>query len=140
MKFGVEVPNTYEEAVLLDRKNGNTLWQDAIKKEMDKVGVAFNILSPDERLPPGYSEITCHLIFTVKFDLTRKARYVAGGHLAPELPKFNSYSSVVSRESVRIAFTIAALNDLEVFAGDISNAYLYAKCTEKVWFRAGSEF
>ena len=140
MKFGIEVPTTFEEAVELDRKNGNTLWQEAVKKEMDKVGVAFQILDPDDRLPPGYSQITCHLIFTVKFDLTRKARYVAGGHLAPELPRIYSYSSVVTRESVRIAFTIAALNDLEIFAADISNAYLYAKATEKVWFEAGSEF
>ena len=61
------------------------------------------------------------MIFNVKFDLTRKARYVAGGYLT-DLPTSMTYDSVVSRESVRIAFLIAALNNLEVVAGDIGNA------------------
>jgi hypothetical protein len=28
----------------------------------------------------GYQEIDCHMIFDIKMDLTRKARFVAGGH------------------------------------------------------------
>lgn len=55
-------------------------------------------------------------------------------------PSYNTYSSVVSRESVRIGFLIAALNDLELMSGDISNAYLNATTKEKIWFRAGTEF
>ena len=43
-----------------------------------------------------------------------------------------TYSSVVSCESVRIAFTAAVLNDLDVFLSDIGNAYLNADCREKV--------
>ena len=50
------------------------------------------------------------------------------------------YSSVVSRDSVRIALTIAALNDLDILACDIQNAYLTADCREKVWIKAGPEF
>jgi hypothetical protein len=139
MKFGVEVPRTVKDALELDRKNGNTFWADAIKKEMDNVKVAFNILGQDDSVPPGFTEISCHLIFDVKFDLTRKARFVAGGHLT-DTPSFMTYASVVSRESVRIAFTIAALNDLDVLSGDIGNAYLNAPTKEKIWFRAGDEF
>eukprot|EP00957_Ditylum_brightwellii_P181850 13853569-Ditylum_brightwellii.AAC.1 len=41
---------------------------------------------------------------------------------------------------VRIALTIAALNDLDVMAADIGNAYLNAPCREKVYFTAGTEF
>ena len=37
-----------------------------------------------------------------------------------------TYASVVSRESVRIALTLAALNDLEVKAANIQNSYLTA--------------
>ena len=51
-----------------------------------------------------------------------------------------TFASVVSRESVRIAFLIAALNDLDILAGDIQNAYLNAPTTEKVHFYAGSEW
>jgi hypothetical protein len=96
MKFGVEVPCTVKEALKLDKKNGNTFWADAIKKQLNSVNVAFNILGKDNLVPlVGYSEITCHLIFDVQFDLTRKARYVAGGHWT-DTPPFMMYASVVS--------------------------------------------
>jgi hypothetical protein len=39
-------------------------------------------------------------------------------------PTALTYASVVSRESVRIMLTIAALNGLEVLSSDIQNAYL----------------
>ena len=81
------------------------------------------------------------MIFDVKMgeNFRRKARMVAGGHMTTT-PASLTYSSVVSRDSVRIAFLIAALNDLKVMACDIQNAYLTAKCREKVWCRAGPEF
>ena len=94
MKFGIDIPATYE-----DKKNGNTLWQDATKKEMNNVEIAFKFLDEGTKLPIGFKKITCHLIFDVKFDLTRKARYVGGGHLTKVSPSL-SYSSVVSRDSV----------------------------------------
>ena len=47
---------------------------------------------------------------------------------------------VLSRETVRIALTIAALNDLEVKASDIQNAYLTAPCAEWIYTRLGPEF
>ena len=50
-----------------------------------------------------------------------------------------TYSSVVSCESVRIAFKVAALNDLDVLIADIGNAYLSADCREKVYTIAGPE-
>ena len=79
----------------------------------------------------GYQEIKCHVIFDIKMDFTRKARFVAGGHMT-ETPVALCYSSVVSCDSVRIAFLVAALNDLDVFACDIGNAYLNAPCKEKI--------
>jgi hypothetical protein len=127
------------EARQLDAENGNTLWQDAILKEYNNVKVAFELLDDGSSSPPGYKEITCHLIFDVKFDLTRKARYVAGGHLT-DPPSAMTYSSVVSRDSVRIGFLLAALNGLDILCGDIQNAYLNAPTSEKVWFKAGPEW
>ena len=46
-------------------------------------------------------------------DLTRKTGYVAGGHKT-DPPEPLTYSSVVSRESVRVAMMLAALNGLEI--------------------------
>ena len=51
-----------------------------------------------------------------------------------------TYSPVVTRESSRIAFTRAALNDLDVIMSDVGNAYLNAKTSEKVYGIAGIEF
>ncbi|MGH7973897.1 MAG: reverse transcriptase domain-containing protein, partial [bacterium] len=64
---------------------------------------------------------------------------VAGGQKT-DPPQAMTYASVVSRESVRIAFLLAALNDLDVKVTDIGNAYLNAKTTEKVYSVAGPEF
>ena len=140
MKFGIYVPKNYAEAVEMDRANGNTLWQDAVKKEMTNVEVAFKFLDEHgARVPIGFKKITCHLIYDVKFDLTRKARYVGGGHLT-SVPACMTYSSVVSRDSVRIMFLIAALNDLNVEMCDIGNAYLNAETRERIWFVAGNEW
>ena len=139
MKFGVEVPSTMAEAKILDAKNGNRLWQDAVQKEFDNARVAFKLLGEGENAPPTWKEITCHLVFDVKFDLRRKARYVAGGHLTNN-PGVSTYASVVSGESVRIGFLLAALNGLEILAGDIQNAYLHADSLEKNFFYAGEEW
>jgi hypothetical protein len=63
---------------------------------------------------------------------------VAGGHMTGA-PTIMTYTSMVSRETVRIALTIAALNDLKVKAADIPNAYISALIKEKVW-HVGPEF
>ena len=139
-KFGIRIPKTYKEAVEIDKENGNRLWQDAIDKEMAAVRVAFAVLDDDTKVPPGFQEIVCHLVFDVKMeDFRRKARYVAGGHRT-ETPRDSTYASVVGRETVRVALTIAALNGLEVKAADIQNAYLTAPNKEKIWTVLGPEF
>ena len=140
-KFGIEIPKTYDDCIRIDRENGNTLWQDAIRKEMSKVRIAFEIMDDGIEAPPTFQEMRCHLVFDVKMeDFQRKARLVAGGHMTTVTSATVMYASVVSRESVRIALTIAALNDLEVKTADIENAYLTAPVGEKIWCRLGPEF
>jgi len=141
-KYGIKIPKTVKEAIQLDKENGNTLWWDALMKEMKNVRPAFEVFEGSaEDLPVGYQLIKCHVIWDVKLgeNFRRKARLVAGGHTT-ETPTTLTYSSVVSRESVRIALTIAALNGLEILACDIQNAYLTAKCRERIYTIAGPEF
>ena len=45
-------------------------------------------------------------------------------------PAVMTYSSVVSRDSVRIILSISALNDLDMLACDIKNSYITADCRE----------
>ena len=83
----------------------------------------------------------CHLVFDIKMEgnFRRKARLVAGGHMT-ETPAVVTCASVVSRETVRIALTIAALNDLEVKTSNMQNAFLTAPCEEKTFTMLGCEF
>ena len=141
-KYGIRIPKTVKEALQIDKENGNTLWWSALMKEMKNVRPAFKVFEgTKDDLPVGYQQIKCHVIWDVKLgeNFRRKARLVAGGHMT-ETPPTLTYSSVVSRESVRLALTIAALNGLEILACDIQNAYLTAKCRERIYTIAGPEF
>jgi Reverse transcriptase (RNA-dependent DNA polymerase) len=146
-KFGIRLPKTVEEALEIDRVTGTDFWRKAINKEMSRVKIAWRV--HEEHTPEqvrsgkvsefiGFQEITCHIIFDVKMDFTRKARFVAGGHTT-EAPTSLTYSSVVSRDSVRLGFLIAALNGVNIVACDLENAYLNAPCKEKIWFQGGIE-
>ena len=70
---------------------------------------------------------------------TRKDRYVAGGHTTDPSSSI-TYYIIVSRNSSSIAFNLAPLNDVVIRYSDIGNAYLNAKCWEKIWTVAGTEF
>ena len=61
MKFGIRIPMTVEEALQIDKENGNNLWEMGIKKEMKNSRVAFKILGQHEQPPPGYKKMTCHM-------------------------------------------------------------------------------
>ena len=140
-QFGVQVPRNSNEARILDKKNGNTKWQDAEKAELESLYgyKTFNDLGKGAKPPSGYQKIRVHFVYAVKHDLRHKARLVAGGHLT-EPPKDSVYSGVVSLRSMRLALLIGELNGLNTMVGDIGNAYLEAYTKEKVYFIAGKEF
>ena len=134
-------PKNVKEAREIDQENGNRLWQDAIDLEMKNVRIAFELHDGDPTTLVGYQEVTTHLVFDVKLgeNFRRKARLVGDGHKTGP-PASVTYSSVVSRDSVRICLLLAALNELEIKCADIKNAYLTAPNREKVYTWAGPEF
>ncbi len=139
-KFGIECHKTVEDALELDKHNGNTMWADAIAKEMKNVRVAFDPLEAGVQLLHGYQFVQCHMIFDVKMEVYHwKAQIVAGGHMMDVLLTV-TYARVVSRETIPIALTMAALNALKVMAADIMYSYLTAPNKEKLWMLLGPEF
>jgi hypothetical protein len=138
-KYGIEIPNNIQHANKIDAANGNHYWRDALAKEMHNVGIAFEVLENDTSPPVGWKKVTGHLVFDVKMDFTRKARWVLDGHKTDN-PIGSTYAGVVSRDSVRIAFTYAALNGLDVWAADIRNAFLQAPSSQKDYIICGPEF
>ena len=78
--------------------------------------------------PSDHKCVNFHMIFDIKMkNFRRKVRLVAGGHTTTA-PVAVTYASVVSRETVCISLTLAALNDPEVKYGDILNAYITCPC------------
>ena len=79
---------------------------------------AFDILPEGSKQPQGREFIKCHVVFGIKQGtLQSKCQFVADGSRA-DVTDIPTHASVVSRESVRIAFTLAALNGLDLLAGD----------------------
>ena len=139
-KFGVEVPISLKHAMYLDYKNGDTLWKEAIAKELREINEhkTFRNVSDKDNLSE-YQRIPYHFVFDVKFDGRRKARLVCGGNKT-DIPKEDVYSGVVGLDTVRLAFQIAQMLQLLVCAADVGTAFLYGKTKEKVYITAGKEF
>lgn len=141
--YGYQVPRTYDEALELDRRNGNTKWADATSLEMEqldeyKTFIDMGAFSPN-KIPDGFQQIKVHLVFAVKHDGRHKARLVSRGDLT-DIPLDSVYAGVVSLRGLRMCIFIAELNGLEAYATDIGNAYLEATTREKVCIKAGPEF
>ena len=96
-KCGIEVPKNCDDAVRLDGENGNTLWQDAVKLELELMQShkVFKDNGKHSPVPDGHKNIQVHLIFDVKHDGRHCGRLVADGHLT-DIPLESDYSGVVS--------------------------------------------
>jgi hypothetical protein len=109
--------------------HGAILWWATDKNDVPKkaCGAPQRMLVASSAATKGFVKITGHLVFDVKLgeNFRRKARFCADGHKLAT-PASITYSSVVSRDSVRILLMIAALNELELRAADIQNAFLTA--------------
>ena len=86
-----------------------------------------------------YQKLPYHMVFDVKFDLRRKARLVEGGNFQ-EGPKDESYSGVISLTVIRILFLLATINNLQLWAADVGNAFLNGITRDKLYIIAGPEF
>ena len=98
-KYSIEIPTSVEHAMEIDRRNGNSMWRDALALKMFNVGVAFEILEEDQPAPAGWKKASRYLVWDVKMDFTRKARWVLDRHKMPD-PIGSTFAGVVSRESI----------------------------------------
>jgi hypothetical protein len=141
--YGVRVPRSTEHALQLDKENGNSLWADAIRKELGTIW-KMGTFKPIGRQTHGEIRRThqfapLRMIFTVKSDLRRKARLVIGGHVV-NAQDHELYASTMKGISARLLMLIASANKLDVLCGDIQSAYLYASNNLKTYVRLGKEF
>jgi hypothetical protein len=140
-KFGIQVPKGIKNAIDLDKKTGNQLWQEVIKADLKQLTdyQTFIVLDSGEDIPTGHQKIPYHMVFDVKYDLRHKARQVTGGNCTVN-DKEDIHSGVVRMDTVKIGFFLGELYVLSCCACDIGNAFLYGKTKEKVYITAGTEF
>ncbi|MEL7339268.1 MAG: hypothetical protein AAGM67_02195, partial [Bacteroidota bacterium] len=146
MKYGIPIPRTFYEARALDKQNGENLWQNATKKEVDCLiqYQAFRPLKRGELPPAHYQKAPLLVVFDLKSDLRRKTRIVVGGHRV-DASSFEAYAPVASLKSFRIVSTIAHQKGFEVLPSDVETAYLetaYLKAhtPEMIAVKLGPEF
>ena len=142
VQYGVEVPRNVKHALQLDAENGNTLWQDAMAKEIKALDdLECFEYRPAENAPGAdFQKTNLHMIFAVKHDGRRKARLVAGGHLIEIANNICVYSSTVKTMLVWLLDVIADAKDLKQLCGDVGNAFVNAYTNELVYCWAGPEF
>ena len=68
IKFGIRVPQTVIEALILDANNGNDLWRDGITKDINAVMIELKLIDEGDNPPPTYEDIRCHMIFDIKME------------------------------------------------------------------------
>ena len=100
-KLGFEIPKTVKHTLEIDRETETTFWQDAIKKELGVIMPAIEILEEGKGIPVGHKLIPCHIVFDIKMDFTRKARFVAGGHWLVRSRRCPGQRAGHNRSSVR---------------------------------------
>ena len=102
--------------------------------------IAFQTILEGEKPPNGFQYINGHMVLGIKMeDFCRKACLVTGSHMTHTLDTI-AHSSVVTRETVHIALTMAALYGLEVKEADVLKAYEMAPNKKKIWTVFGPEF
>ena len=82
---GIKISTRIEHVRKVDAKNGDTLWGDAIGKEMFNMGIASEVLGEGKSAPPVRNKVNGHLVFGVKMEFTRKACYFLDGHKSLDL-------------------------------------------------------
>jgi hypothetical protein len=63
-KFGIQVPSGNKNAIYLDEKNGNQLWQESMKTELKQLTdyQRFIVLDSGEDISAGYQKVPYHMI------------------------------------------------------------------------------
>ena len=120
-QHGFQVPKDYNDAIRLDKENGNTHWQDAMDLEVTQIH-EYKVFKDTGKaqfpngkvvIPDGFQKIRLHFVYAVKHDGRFKARLVADGHLTKE-PVESIYSGVVSLRSLRMVVFLSQLNNLVI--------------------------
>ena len=87
----------------------NMICQYGIKKNMDNSCHTFKVLERVEKSLVVSTKINFYLVFDMKITINYKERYIESKHFTG-VPRSMTYYSIVSRDTCKIAYIMAALN------------------------------
>ena len=128
------IPNTYEDAIASKEAEH---WIQAMAEELGSIETSntWTLVDP----PPGANIIRTKWVYVVKTDeqgmITRyKARLVAKGYTQVVGVDYQeTYASVVKMSTIRVALSLAAINNLEMVQADAVSAFLNSKLVEPIY-------
>ena len=65
MKYCMQITTSITDAYAIDRENGNTVWRDAIKREMEIVSFVFEVLEDGKKLSAAHKQVSFHKIYNI---------------------------------------------------------------------------
>ena len=124
----VGIPNTFEEAIEIDKEDNNNNWRIAIENELNNI--KENNVGKICRLPPNKRKLPAKYIFKVKRDekgiiKKYKARYVVKGfHQKEGYDYTHTFAPVAVMTTTRTVINLAAAFNWYIMQIDITSAFL----------------
>ena len=120
----------YDQAIAMDERNNNHKWRDCTHLELEQLNKydTFTDKWKDVIPPVGYTKISAHFVYDIKYDGRHKAIYVTDGHNT-DIYLESAYSGVVTFRALILVDFLEELNGLWLWATDIGNV---SKTKEKV--------
>jgi hypothetical protein len=99
--------------LILNTNNGNNLWKDSEKAEIEALNNYDTIVDLGRGVYPSsdFTRIRCHMVYDLKHDGRHRSRPVVGGHLT-QVPDDSTYSGVILLRVVQLIVFLAELNTL----------------------------
>jgi len=111
-------------------------WMEAIQSENASID-SHHVFQQVHQLPVGKTPIKVKYIFKRKDNGRYKARLVAMGYSqVPGLDFNETYAPVVSKQSLRSLFALAAMEHWNIFQMDVKTAFLHAPLQEEIFIEA----
>src|SRR5687768_2384320 len=62
IKFGIEIPRGFEDALRLDKQNGNELWKKTIETELAQIMDYKTFTDNGDTIPQGHKQIPVNFV------------------------------------------------------------------------------
>ena len=107
--------------------------QYGIKRNMDNSCHTFKVLERVEKSLVVSTKINFYLVFDMKITINYKERYIESKHFTG-VPRSMTYYSIVSRDTCKIAYIMAALNIPSIQKENTQNTFLEEPMKNKIFF------